>query len=62
MPVEEPRRKRKRGIEEPERYPEPKAGNQAANSSARRTETTQESATGKRSELDLESVNAFNCA
>ena len=24
MPVEEPRRKRKRGIEEPERYPEPK--------------------------------------
>jgi len=24
MPVEEPRRKRKRGIEEPDRYPEPK--------------------------------------
>jgi hypothetical protein len=45
MPVEEPRRKRKRGVEEPDRYPD-KARNQAANSSAQPAETTQKSATG----------------
>jgi hypothetical protein len=53
MPVEAPP-KRKRGIEEPDRYPaEPKREREAADRSAPTTETAQESATAHEVNLIL---------
>jgi hypothetical protein len=58
MPVEEPRRKRKRGIEEPDRYPEPKRETKPQIVPARPAETTQESSTGN--EMNRPESNTHN--